>query len=273
MNICYLTYLSKILSFLIFSHFLIPIALALTEPYDHSGWDQFLGSIVNNEGAVNYEAVKKDPEPLNRYLAQLEQINLRDYDTWPREEKLALWLNAYHAGVIQVVVEKYPVSSIQDIPGVWEAVAVKLGGGGFSLNQIRSEQLIAGFGDEKIHLALACGAKSCPPFRSEAFTGPRVEGQLFQITREFVNDPNFVRMTPGKREILLSRIFKWYAKDFILDFGNANNDLEILPEEAAVVSFVAYYLQDIEKSEFLESGQYGIKYLLFDWELHEWHTA
>jgi len=250
--------------------FFVPPAFALEKPFDHSAWDQFLKTHVNDKGQLNFQAAKQDSHLLTEYLKQLEAIPFDQFErSWPREERLAVWLNAYHAGVVRVILDNYPVRSIHDIPGVWDLPVVRIGRQSFSLNGIRSIQLIENFRDEKIHVALACGAASCPRFRKEAFTGPRVEGQLFLATREFVNDPEFNQINPGEKTIYLSHLFKWYEQDFTLDFGSPENDSKLSPQQMAVLSFVVHYLEDAKKIEYLEARRYKVKYLPFEWALNE----
>jgi len=240
------------------------------KPFDHSTWDRFLKQFVNERGEVNYQAVKADPSLLNQYLEALADVPLKTMaETWPREEKLAMWLNAYHAGVVRAIVDHYPVRSINDIPGVWEMAAVRIGGASYSLNTVRSEKLMRAFRDEKIQVSLYCGAVSCPRLQREAFTGPRVEGQLFLSTVEFVNNADYVEVIPGQKKIQLSRIFKWYAGDFKLDFGAPITELKITTEQQSVLSFLAFYLRDAAKVEYLEGDQYKVKYMPFNWALNE----
>lgn len=242
---------------------------ALDKPYDHAVWDQFLKKFVNDKGQVDYAAAKKDPSLLEQYLAQLSKINPRGIKEWPREEQLALWLNAYHAVLLKALLEHYPVRSTQVIPSFWMQDVFQMGKLQLSLNEIQRNKLIGYFRDEKIYMALGCTGKSCPPFPQEAFTGPHVEGQLYKIARRIVNDPKFVEITPGSKKIYLSQIFKWYAKDFQLDFGTPAVDNEINPEEHAVLSFVRHYLDDLDKATYLDEGKYKVKYMKFDWDLND----
>jgi hypothetical protein len=253
-----------------FLAFTLPL-FAARQPFDHSAWDQFLKKYVNADGQFNYAAAQKDPALLTQYLDQIGKLsdeNVNQY--WPREERLALWLNLYHAGIVKSIVEHYPLKSIQDIPGVWQIGVVRMKNHSFSLEDIQRRQLMEIFRDEKIHAALACSAKSCPQFPREAFTGPRVEGQLFLAAREFVNNPDFNQIMPGEKNVHLSRIFKWYTKDFNLDFGSSDNPNQFNREDMAILSFIAYYLDDPAKVEYLEEAHYKIKYLSFDWALSEW---
>ena len=241
-----------------------------TGPFDHSIWDQFLKTYVNDAGEVDYAGVKAHPELLQKYLEVVGSIRFNFFQTWLREEILALFMNLYHAVIILAVSQHYPVGSINDIPGIWDIEMVYAGQAPYSLNKIRDEMLIKTYRDEKIHLALSCGAKSCPRLQREAFTGPRVEGQLFLATREFVNNPDQVSIVPEKKQVQLSRIFLWHGKDFQLDFGALENDRNLPAQDFAVLSFLYYYLEDTAKITFLDDGKFKIKYLPFDWNLNDW---
>lgn len=260
--------------FLLFSFpFFLSSVFAQTPGFDHSLFDQFLKKVVNERGEVNYPAAAQDPSLLKDYLEKLKQVDeaaLRQQ--WPREEKLAFWINAYHAGIIQAVLNHYPVKSLLEIPSVWDIDAVQVGSHHYSLNNLRQRELIGVFRDEKIDTALACGARSCPAFSREAYTGPRVEGQLFLAAQRFVNDPALNLIEPQAKKIQISKIFKWHAKDFKLDFSSEERDLRFSEEEYAVLSFLANYLKDESKVQYLEESRYKIKYLDFDWSLNEWRS-
>ena len=239
--------------------------------FDHSAWDAFLKQHVDEKGNVNYGAVASDPKPLQDYLSSLAAVKELDMKTWPREEQLAFWLNAYHAVLIMLVVEHYPVSSVLRIPGFWDISRFKFGKLSkeqrqYSLNIIRNQDLMMVFHDEKIQLALSLAARGGPRLTREAFTGPRVEGQLFLLTREFVNNPAFVDVTPGRKKIRLSKIFKWYGKDFKLNFGTPEPFGKFSVEDTSVLAFLAYYLADETQGEFLHQGAYKIEYPAFDWD-------
>ena len=250
-----------------------PAGFAASPGFDHSRWDAFLKKFVSDQGDVDYAAVKRDPSLLNDYLGHLAaQDPLEVKDQWLREEGMAFWINAYNAGVVKLVVEHYPVKNINQISSVWDITIVHVGKEQYSLNQIRNEKLLASYRDEKIHFALACGARGCPPLSRDAFTAPNVEGKLFLATRAFLNDPRNVEIVPGKKKIWLSRLFKWYGKDFNLDFGTPERIAKFSREEMSVLSFLIYYLEDQDKIEFLEEGRYKIAYKPFEPVLNDWET-
>jgi len=85
-----------------------------------------------------------------------------------------------------------------------------------------------------------------------------------------VNNPKYVQIVPGSKKIQLSRIFKWYAPDFDLDFGSPERIGKFQRGDVSILSFLAYYLEDDAKIEYLQEGNYKIKYFPFDWSLNEW---
>lgn len=251
-------------------------ANGVSKPIDHSLFNDFLKIVVNDKGDVNYVKARESRALLENYLSYFEsrEFDLHAYDDeWVREEKLATLLNLYHAAVIRLVLDYYPVHSIQDIPGGWDLTIIHLGAKRMlSLNDLRVNEIMGTFHDEKIHTVLACGAKSCPPFPREVFTGPKVEGQLYESAVAFVNDQKFNEISAKSKTVAISKIFKWYGKDFQLDFGFAEEN-KFSSSENAVLTFFSYYLQDPEKIEFLETRRYKIKYQPFDWSLREWGNS
>jgi len=268
--------LSKFLSFWIFLLGLFPAELHAAKPFDYSVWDAFLKKYVNERGEVDYRSIKKDPKELNDSLAVLMAVDEREMTSWPREETLAFWINAYHAALINLVVEHYPVTSVQKIPSFWDITSFHIGKeienqSRYSLNDIRVKNLMGVYRDEKIHLALSMAARGGPRLMHEAFTGSKVEGQLFLLTREFVTDPVHVDVTPGRKKIRISKIFKWYGKDFNLDFGTPEPRGNFSESDNAVLSFLAYYLEDEAKGEYLQEANYKIEYPSFDWSLNDFN--
>lgn len=269
----------KILAVFILLTTLSPSANAyrLSEPFDHSLFNSYLQKVVNSKGEINIERAQQNQSMLDEYLGHFSSKEFLEgdfYKHWPREERLAALLNLYHAGLIKQILNYYPISTVNEVPGFWDMGVVWLGTkSSLSLNEIRGVKLMENFRDEKIHTVLACGAVSCPGFPQRAFSGPEVEGQLYVAARGFVNSEAFVQILPDKKRVLLSRIFKWYASDFQLDFGFTDEAEIFTPGENAVLSFVAYYLDDVEKIQFLEERRYKIKYLPFDWKLNVWQDG
>lgn len=254
--------------FLISLSFLFsPMSWAAQGGFDHSAWDQFLKKYVQEDGSFDYSGAKKDPSLLEQYERQLKKF--RKVEQSPREEIMAVFINAYHFGLVRAILKAYPVKNVEHIPGLWDIQNIRIGKTRLSLNQIKKDQLLGTYRDEKIHTALVCGGKSCPKWIPEAYTGARMEGLLYQAAVRFVNDSNLNKIEVGAKKIHLSRMFKWSALDFKLDFGAFENDRGWSDETFAVVSFAANYLEDFEKVQYLEKSSFKVDYLPFDWTLND----
>ncbi len=163
-------------------------------------------------GGVNYNGFKSDKRKLDEYVLQLEKFPPQR--NWSREKEMAYWINAYNAWTIKVILENYPVNSITDIDGgkTWKVKRVKSGSNTYSLDEVENAILRPKFKDARIHFAVNCAAKSCPPLWNRAWTTDNLERQLEIQTKKFIN--NSAYNTYSKKEASISRIFEWYAEDF-----------------------------------------------------------
>jgi len=69
-------------------------------------------------------------------------------------------------------------------------------------------------GDPRIHGALVCAARSCPPLRREAYTKSALNDQLDDNFRAWLAEPPRNQFLPDKQLAKVSKIFQWYAADF-----------------------------------------------------------
>ena len=65
--------------------------------------------------------------------------------------------------------------------------------------------------DPRVHFALVCGARSCPPIA--AYEAERLDQQLDQAANTFIAGGG-AQYEPDSRTLSISRIFKWYQRDF-----------------------------------------------------------
>ena len=178
----------------------------------HRGLDSLLQKYVSGAGRVDYKGLKTDQDALHAYCKLLSDNPAQE--TWTREEQMTYWINAYNAFTLQLIVDHYPTKSILNFDGgkTWDVKRIPIGNKKYSLNQIENEVLRPQFKDPRIHFAINCAAKSCPPLWNHAYTPETLDSVLETRTRDFINDPKFNTITASKAGV--SKIFDWYGTDF-----------------------------------------------------------
>jgi len=204
----------------------------------HEAWEILLQKHVSPEGKVNYIGFKKDLVSLDSYLAYLGANPVEK--SWSGNEEMAYWINLYNASTIKLILDHYPLSSIMKIQGgkAWDTKWIKSGSKTYSLNNIENDILRPKFKDARIHFAVNCAAKSCPPLLNRAWTLSRVERYFEQQANKFINNPAYNQIAAD--EIRISQIFEWYAADFgnIIDYLNEYSKVKI--NSNAKVSYIPY---------------------------------
>ena len=164
--------------------------------FDHSRFDALLRAHVDADGLVDYARLRTREAELDAYVGSLAAARFEELG---RDEKLALLINAYNAFTLRLVLDHWPLTSIRDIPAEqrWDARRWRLDGETLSLNQIEHERIRPRFREPRIHFALVCAARGCPPLRAEAYTGARLEAQLADQARRVHSDGRWLRFDPS----------------------------------------------------------------------------
>lgn len=197
-----------------------PLGVDGTVPPSHIPWTDLLSRYVSNDGNVDYKGFIKDSAKLEKYLDALSS-SPPDKNTWSEEEQIAYWINAYNAFTVKLIVDHYPVKSIQDlhptlniplVNTVWHKKFFKIGGKDASLDQIEHKILRKEYNEPRIHFAINCASVSCPPLRNEAYEADKLNMQLDEQAKIFINNEKYNRINADRVEI--SSIFNWFKGDF-----------------------------------------------------------
>ena len=219
-----------------------------SKPINHAIFDSLLKKYVNEEGYVNYKGFLKDSVQFNSYLDLLSR-NHPNEKNWSKEERLAYWINAYNAFTIKLICNYYPVKSIKDIKSgipfvsdTWTISFIKIEGKTYNLNDIEHGIIRPKFNDPRIHFAVNCASKGCPPLR-------KLNAQLDEQAKSFINDGNRNKIQSANKADL-SKIFTWFSGDF---------------KKAApsVIAFINKY------SNTKLSEKATLNYQDYDWNLNE----
>lgn len=218
------------------------------------------------DGYVNYDNMKGDKR-LDEYIEKLKTDNPDEISN--DDDRLAFWINAYNAFTLKIIIENYPVESINDLhtgglligqilgKTVWHKEWIEIGGKTLSLNNIEHDIIRKEFEEPRIHFALVCAAVSCPPLRFEAFEGYKLDKQLNDQAVKFFGDNSKNQFDIELKTAKLSKILDWYDDDF------GENDEEIL-------KYISQFLPD-EISAGIEQNadQWDIDHLSYNWKLND----
>jgi hypothetical protein len=222
------------------------------EQVNHSLYGELLAKYVKS-GVVDYGGFKSEEGVLDNYLELLENT---DPNNLSSEEQFALYINAYNAYTIKLILTHYPgIESIKDIGGFWRRPwkirFCKIGGEVLTLDEIEHEILRPRFNDPRVHFAINCAAKGCPPLSSTPYRGSTLEQHLDMSTRAFINNSEQNRLQGNT--LYVSRIFKWFKNDF----------------RGGVEQFFLQYAQgDLREKLVNKKDQIEVKYLSYDWSLN-----
>lgn len=204
----------------------------------------------------------KTERPPDSFVKALEKTTLMqlEKDLENDAQKKAFWINIYNA-FFQILRKVKQL----DKPRIYREKHINIAGQLFSLDDVEhgilrkyrykfslgylpnifAPRLIKKLAvkeiDYRIHFALNCGAKSCPPIAF--YTANGVEAQLEMATLSFLDGETTV--VEDKKEIHISRLFQWFNGDF----GGSRGIRKILKEKLN-----------------LETKGYQLVYTTYSWE-------
>ena len=213
---------------------------------DPAPFDAVLEKRARNGGFDYAGASGQDRKRLAAYLANLG--NAQPPTMTPAERK-AFYINAYNALAIETLLEN-PGKGIRDIPGAFNRSKHRVGGESLTLDEI--EDRLRDMRDARIHFAIVCASRSCPPLRPRAYAAAGLDEALEEQGRAFVNDParNVIDRSHGR--VALSKIFRWDRKEFERDGGT-------------LLRFVARYAADRATASYLATYTGEPEFLDYDW--------
>ena len=182
-------------------------------------FNSVLYSAVNEHGLVDYDELERPTteENLERVVQIYGEAELPE----DADARTAFWCNAYNANVLLILHREQrrdpELRDVLSIEGFFDQKQIKVGREIMVLNDLEHKKLRP-LGDPRIHAALVCGAVSCPPLRREAFEAARLDAQLDDQSRRWINDASKNHVEAAGLSI--SMILDWFKDDFIVEpFG------------------------------------------------------
>ncbi|KAA8496760.1 hypothetical protein FVE85_0489 [Porphyridium purpureum] len=257
--------------------------------------DMYVQFLSEDGSAVDYKALRNSLE-FRDYQVVAQQLRDVQPQLLNRTERIAFFLNVYNALIIHglAILDSPPSNLLQRLL-FYAKNAYVIGGIEYSLNDIEHGVLrgnkpgpvpfsgkpfksgdprlwtsITESPDARIHFALNCGAKSCPPVR--CFNADNLDYALEGAAQSFVTDEENVRLDQDRQGfVYLSSIFKWYRVDFCPE--NDTSDRALL---STIISYIDAESRDPDAKrlraqlvELVESGQnVRCKFLPYNWSLN-----
>jgi len=261
------------------------VAKYVSKSADHMAQDirkivlKLFASFLSDSGkTVDYKGMGQSPlfDKFKQMATQLQRVDL---DKLSDDEKLAFFINIYNVLVIHATVERggMPTNDFQRYK-FFSGTSYLIGGYTLSLNDIENGilrsnrssmatlymkpfssadprmKIILPEVDPRIHFALNCGAKSCPPIKT--FSGDQVQAQLNLATNAYLENDDALIVDVENNSVKLSKLFEWYEVDFGLT-------------KTEVVEWVRDHLAEPDKKkqveEVLSKGDFSVSYLFYDW--------
>ena len=250
----------------------IVTAAAAQKPpgFDH-GYGAYREALtrVVKDARVDYRALAADRTMLDRAAGEIATVPQAEETRWSRDERLAFWINAYNIVTLRSIVDRYPIqgslftlyprNSIRQIGGVWDVQRWPVAGRLVTLDQIEHEILRPIFKDPRVHVAINCASKSCPPLGAEPYVASQIDRQLDDAARRFLATEQVVKLSGGR--LMASSVFKWYGDDFIPAYAAGSTS------PAAIRAFIVRYGPPAAAAAAKTSA--SLRFLPYDWSLND----
>jgi|GEM_PF-580648 len=194
--------------------------LADARPYLYSDrdWAVVLRDDVRY-GLVDYEALSRNREPLDRYYALLSVTGpTRTPEQFPsRAHVVAYYLNAYNALVLCAVMQRYPVATMYDLslPHIEYGYVFTVDGRQLTLGKIEAALLKESQDDVRTLLATSRGALGAPRLFNEPISPQMLEAQLTRAAAEALDNPDLLRIDHVNKSIFVWQLILRREEEFI----------------------------------------------------------
>lgn len=190
------------------------LALASVASAQTGGWvgeyGRLLGKYATPSG-VKYSEWKNHAADMQTLQTVVDGIGAENVGAQSKKDELAFYVNAYNAWILHEALAKYPTKSVKDpLFSFFTGKRIKVAGEQTSFKALEDGPIRSKFGDARVHFALNCASRSCPPLLGEPFRGDKLD-QFEKLAKGFVNSERGVLSAQGN-SVQLSKIFDWYKQ-------------------------------------------------------------
>jgi Protein of unknown function, DUF547 len=182
-------------------------------------YNRLLGKYVTS-GGVKYAEWKANAGDVQAIQSVVDGIAKENLSAMGKQQQLAFYINAYNAWILHEALGKYPTSSVKDaFFTFFTGKRITVAGQQTSFNSLEKDTIRSKFSEPRVHFALNCASRSCPPLNRSAFSADKLDGQLEALAKGYVNSERGVKYNAAAKSAELSKIFDWYKDDFKADGG------------------------------------------------------
>jgi hypothetical protein len=243
-------------------------------------------TFVNDKGMVDYRKLKLKRPELTQLLHEFARLDPNEYNSWPKEDKIAFWINAYNVKMLKTIVYNYPIKPYRILLLLWGPDSIRhidkridginkqkftVKQEEFTLQRVVEDVFRKQFDEPRVFFAISGACLSSPPLRNEPYYGHKLYKQLDDQTKRFIAGTRAFKIDKAKKTVHLSAILQpttWYGNDFISKFGTNKKFKDQKPAIRAVLNFLSNYIpkQDVP---FLEMENYSVKPIKYDWRIND----
>ncbi|MFN7971997.1 MAG: DUF547 domain-containing protein [Acidobacteriota bacterium] len=238
-------------------------ALRADEATDTFG--KLLAKYVTPTG-VKYAAWRADAadsKALSDVVAKLMKV---DAKALPDKDRFAHFINLYNATILDTVVKGKPKESVKDLSSginpyeIFKREMVDMDGKKIGLNDLE-EMLRKQSKDPRVHFAVNCASKSCPPISPEPYTATSLDAQLDKMAKAYFAMPGSINVKPSGKDLTLEtvKILDWYKDDFEWAGGGVAFIEKMGPPD------VVAKIQETKKA----GGKVSLDFWDYDWNLNQ----
>jgi hypothetical protein len=138
------------------------------------------------------------------------------------------------------------------VKGFFDGRKHAVAGESLTLNELENK-VRDRFKDPRIHFALNCASKGCPPLLARAFQEQTLDADLDLLTRRFLDGPGV--LPDGEGAVKVTRLFEWYAQDFVA-------------KEGSVEGYLRKWVREPSRKKALEGAKVAVRFQEYDWALN-----
>jgi len=249
--------------------------------------DEYAGILkefVSEKGLVDYKGLRRKRYEISMLLQKFNKLDPGEYESWPKEDRIAFWINVYNLQKLKVVTDNYPIQPASRILTIFyrgtnniRHIEKNIAGHKFlvmdeefTFAAVEKRFFRGEFDDPRIFFAISSACLSSPPLRNEPYYGHKLGEQLDDQTKRFLSGPLAFGIDRAKRRVYLSALFQlsWYGKEFSKKFAIDRKFKDQPPDTRAVLNFITNYIPKRDIS-FLETKSYTIKYMTYNWVIND----